>query len=60
MVPFFAPGKSGQGTFNLGWNSFTHRAYHYGVDMVGFKDKDMDPDRFKALNDIYGPDAYYY
>ena len=60
MVPFYAPGKSGQGTFNLGRNNFTHRAYRYDVDMAGFKDKDMDPDRFKALNDIYGPDAYDY
>ena len=57
-MPFFAPGKSGQGTLNLGRNSFMHRAYHYGVDMAGRKD--MDPEGFKALNDIFGPDAYYY
>ena len=58
IVPLYAPGLSGQGTFNLGRNNYTHRAYRYSPDMAGFKDKDMNPDRFKALNDIYGPDAF--
>ncbi len=57
-VPFFTPLTSGQGTFNLGRNPFTHRAYRYPLDMAGFKDKDLNPDRFKALNDIYGPEAF--
>jgi len=57
MVLFSAPDKSGQGIFNPGRNSFSHRACHDGVDMAGFKD--MYPDRFTALNDIYGPDACY-
>lgn len=60
MVPFYAPGKSGQGTFNLGRNNYTHRAYRYSPDMKGFKGKDMDYNRFKALNDIYGPEAFDY
>ena len=60
MVPFFAPGLSGWAGFNLGRNSFTHRAYRYSPDMEGFKDKDMDPEKFEALNDIYGPEAFDY
>ena len=58
MVPFFAAGLSGWADFNLGRNSFTHRAYRYSEDHPAFSDKDMDPNRFKALNEIYGPDAF--
>jgi len=58
MVPFAAPGTSGWADFNLGKNSFTHRAYRYAPDMAGFKDKDMDPGKFQALNDLYGPEAF--
>jgi hypothetical protein len=60
MVPLFAPGLSGWAGFNLGRNSFIHRAYRYSVDMECFKDKQINPDRFKALNDIYGPEAFDY
>jgi len=28
--------------------------------MACFKDKDMNPDKLKALNDIYGPEAFDY
>jgi len=61
MVPFYAPGGlAAWGTFSLGRNNFTHRAYRYRPDMEGFKDKDMNPDKLKALNDIYGPEAFDY
>jgi hypothetical protein len=60
MVPFYAPGLSGWAGFNLGRNNYTHRAYRYGPDFEGFKGKDLSPDKFPALNDIYGPDAFNY
>lgn len=60
MVPFFAPGLSSWAGFNLGRNNWIHRAYRYGPDMKGFKDKDLDPNKFRALNDIYGPEAFDY
>jgi len=58
IIPFYAPGISGWGDFNLGHNNYAHRAYRYGPDFSGFKDKDMDPDRFKAINDIYVQQAF--
>ena len=58
MIPFYAPGASGWGAFNLGRNNYTHRAYRYDPDFEGLKGKDLDPNKFKALNDIYGPDAF--
>jgi len=60
MIPFYAPGVSGWAGFNLGRNNYTHRAYRYSPDMECFKDKDMDPNKFKALNDLYGPEAFDY
>ncbi len=60
IIPFYAQVRSGQGSFNLGRNNFTHRAYRYPLDWEGFKDKDLNPDRFKALNDLYGPEAFNY
>jgi len=60
MVPFYAPGLSKETGFILGRNNYVHRAYRYNPNMEGFKDKDMDPNRFQALNDLYGPDAFDY
>ena len=33
------------------------RSYRYGPDYPGLKGKDLNPDNYKSLNQIYGPEA---
>jgi hypothetical protein len=37
-----------------GRNNMAFRVYRYGPDFPGLQDKDLDPERFSALNGIYG------
>ncbi|MHC4221630.1 MAG: hypothetical protein ACYST9_04350, partial [Planctomycetota bacterium] len=43
---------------DLGKNNMVHRATRYAPDYAGLAGKDLNPDRFKVLNQMYGPDAF--
>ena len=43
---------------DLGKNNMVHRATRYAPDYPGLAGKDLNPDRFKVLNQMYGPDAF--
>ena len=42
----------------LGRNNCMHYIRRYGTNFEGFKGKDLDPNNYKVLNQIYGPDAF--
>lgn len=42
----------------LGKNNMGHRATRYAPDYPGLAGKDLNPDRFKIMNQMYGPGAF--
>ncbi len=60
VSPFYT-GKIGSKMMEgseLGRNNSMHQATRYGPDFEGFKGKDLDPNKYKVLNQMYGPDAF--
>ena len=43
---------------SLGNNNFIFRAYRYAPDFEGFNGKELDPQKFTVVNQLYGPSAY--
>ena len=51
ISPFYGP------FVVYGQANLIYRAYRYGHEYEGLIGKNLDPDKFKWLNGIYGPDA---
>ncbi len=52
VSPFYGP-------FLLyGQCNLIYRAYRYGIDYEGLKGKNLDPNNYKWINGIYGPNAW--
>jgi len=59
VCPFYASATSMlYGTLALGRNNWVHCAHRYDPDFKGFEGKNLDPGKFKLLNEIYGPDMF--
>lgn len=59
VCPFFSPStQMRHGTLAVGRNSWLQDAYRHSLDFEGFKGKDLDPNRFKLLNEVYGPETF--
>jgi len=41
-----------------GWINSIFRAHRYSPDYAGLRGRDLDPERFKVVNQLYGPDAF--
>ncbi len=50
--------KVGDDPRDLGHNPWVHRAKRFGMDFEAFKGKDLDPDKHKAINLLYGSEAF--
>ncbi|MFC1498884.1 aryl-sulfate sulfotransferase [Verrucomicrobiota bacterium] len=59
LSPFYSLNQDvGDDARDFGHCPWIHRAHRFGLDFSAFKGKDLNPDKYKAINMIYGTEGF--